>query len=127
MSNLKNIGNKLFKETTELKSHDVNLGLIQDAESKIKESDALYREVENNVASILKAAANKASAAIAPMSKLRVELFKARREIKEAADKMGFMSSEVKSLINKLSKEIEAQDARADFLNEPLRAIRSKY
>jgi hypothetical protein len=32
MSNLKNIGNKLFKETTELKSHDVELGLSDDLE-----------------------------------------------------------------------------------------------
>ena len=36
MSNLKNIGNKLFKETTELKSHDVELGISQDLKSAVK-------------------------------------------------------------------------------------------
>tara|TARA_R110000765_G_scaffold284538_1_gene381286 strand:+ start:361 stop:702 length:342 start_codon:yes stop_codon:yes gene_type:complete len=40
MSNLKNIGNKLFKETTELKSQDVELGLIDDIKSEMKQANA---------------------------------------------------------------------------------------
>ncbi len=39
MSNLKNIGNKLFKETTELKSQEVELGAIEDA-IKQKQTEA---------------------------------------------------------------------------------------
>ncbi len=35
MSNLKKIGNKLFKQTTELKSHDVELALIDDIRSEM--------------------------------------------------------------------------------------------
>ncbi len=40
MSNLKSIGNKLFKETTELKSQDVELGLIDDIKSEMKQANA---------------------------------------------------------------------------------------
>jgi DNA repair ATPase RecN len=36
MSNLKNIGNKLFKETTELKSQEVKLGAIDDLRDDYK-------------------------------------------------------------------------------------------
>ncbi len=36
MSNLKKIGNKLFKQSTELKSHDVELGISQDLKSASK-------------------------------------------------------------------------------------------
>ena len=41
MSNLKKIGNKLFKETTELKSHDVELGISEDIKRGEKIAQAL--------------------------------------------------------------------------------------
>ena len=40
MSNLKSIGNKLFKQSTELKSQDVELGLIDDIKSEMKQANA---------------------------------------------------------------------------------------
>ena len=45
MSNLRNIGNKLFKETTELKSQEVELGDIEDViKKKQKEAERLSNE-----------------------------------------------------------------------------------
>ena len=41
MSNLKEIGNKLFKETTELKSHEVELGISEDMKRGEKIANAL--------------------------------------------------------------------------------------
>ena len=51
MSNLKNIGNKLFKETTELKSQEVELGAIEDAiKQKQKEAERLSNKVNGYAA-----------------------------------------------------------------------------
>ena len=41
MSNLKKIGNKLFKQTTELKSHEVELGISEDMKRGEKIANAL--------------------------------------------------------------------------------------
>ncbi len=41
MSNLKKIGNKLFKEATELKSHEVELGISEDMKRGEKIANAL--------------------------------------------------------------------------------------
>ncbi len=46
MSNLKKIGNKLFKETTELKSQDVELGISEDIKRGEKIARAL-KDVSN--------------------------------------------------------------------------------
>jgi len=46
MSNLKNIGNKLFKETTELKSQKVELGLSNDLKKLVSESDKIIKVVD---------------------------------------------------------------------------------
>ena len=45
MSNLKKIGNKLFKQTTELKSHDVELALSDDLKKFVSESDKIIKVV----------------------------------------------------------------------------------
>ena len=46
MSNLKKIGNKLFKQTTELKSHDVELALSDDLKKFVSESDKIIKVVD---------------------------------------------------------------------------------
>lgn len=51
MSNLKKIGNKLFKQTTELKSQEVELGAIEDAiKQKQKEAERLSNKVNGYAA-----------------------------------------------------------------------------
>jgi len=49
MSNLKNIGNKLFKESTELKSHDVELGIVQDLMDAIRDHKKQRSIVDNSI------------------------------------------------------------------------------
>jgi hypothetical protein len=49
MSNLKNIGNKLFKEATELKSHDVKLNMMDD----IVKADNQARASQRNLSKII--------------------------------------------------------------------------
>lgn len=49
MSNLKKIGNKLFKETTELKSHEVELGVVQDLMDAIKNHRKQRSIVDNSI------------------------------------------------------------------------------
>jgi len=58
MSNLRKIGNKLFKESTELKSQEVELGLIDDYNSIIDKANSFrkvaagaYNKVETNMRS----------------------------------------------------------------------------
>jgi hypothetical protein len=54
MSNLKNIGNKLFKETTELKSHEVELG-VADAVMLIKtDAKSKINSAANNISKAVK-------------------------------------------------------------------------
>lgn len=45
MSNLRKIGNKLFKKTTELKSHEVELGLSDDLKKIVSESDKITKDI----------------------------------------------------------------------------------
>lgn len=52
MSNLKNIGNKLFKETTELKSQEVRLNMMDDimkADSQAKASQRSLSKIVQNL------------------------------------------------------------------------------
>ena len=53
MSNLKKIGNKLFKETTELKSHEVELGLHDDMLKWEKRGDDSLSLAKKNINDVI--------------------------------------------------------------------------
>ena len=98
MSNLKKIGNKLFKQTTELKSHDVELGTIEDAiKQKQKEAERLSNKVNGYAAN-----ARDVSSAIA------------RAETKYKQAKQSFEN--FKSLEQKVNDEIDYANKFHDIL-----------
>ena len=53
MSNLKNIGNKLFKQTTELKSHEIELGIFDDIEKLKSKALSASKRAEKSVLNAL--------------------------------------------------------------------------
>jgi len=58
MSNLRKIGNKLFKETTELKSHEVELKNISQLNENIKTANSLINKAEKEGDKFAQAEAN---------------------------------------------------------------------
>ena len=98
MSNLKKIGNKLFKQTTELKSHDVELGTIEDAiKQKQKEAEKLSNDFNGYAAN-----GRNVSSAVS-----RAETI--YKEAKKAFEKF-------KSLEKKVDDEIEFANRNYDIM-----------
>jgi len=85
MSNLKNIGNKLFKKTTELKSHEVELNLIDDAK-KIRGDYASINEADY----------------FGFVAKAESEAFKTLGEYKQLLKKIESVAPKLESAINEI-------------------------
>ena len=87
MSNLKNIGNKLFKETTELKSQEVELGKIDDlakasdrAKNVLKSSKGVISDFEN-AKKRAKKVLEDAESEIRNLQPIKTEVFRALKEL----------------------------------------------
>lgn len=93
MSNLKSIGNKLFKQSTELKSHDIELSPIEDA---IKEGQKKAERLSNKVNGYAANARDVSSAVSRAETKYK--------EAKRAFEKFNSLEQEVNDEIEKANK-----------------------
>ena len=87
MSNLREIGNKLFKEATELKSHEVELALVDDA-----------KKVRGEFASV----AEKEDSYFGFVVKAELEGGEVLREYKQLLKKIESITPKLESAINEL-------------------------
>ena len=118
MSNLKNIGNKLFKETTELKSHDVELALVDDAK-KIRGEFASVAEKEDGYFGFVVKAELEGQEALREYKQLLKKIESITPKLENAINELGInrnnfgvledldnAKSKVKERISKISKNV---------------------
>jgi DNA repair exonuclease SbcCD ATPase subunit len=118
MSNLKKIGNKLFKETTELKSHDVELALVDDAK-KVRGEFASVAEKEDGYFSFVVKAESEGEEVLREYKQLLKKIESITPKLENAINELGInrnnfgvledldnAKSKVKERISKISKNV---------------------
>jgi hypothetical protein len=105
MSNLKNIGNKLFKETTELKSQEVKLGIVDDIESLFDDIMKQSNKIES-LSKELRSASIKTAVKIENLRKMRGQAEAKAKELGVDIDTIvaGAMFSRTNNLMKKIQR-----------------------
>ena len=105
MSNLKNIGNKLFKETTELKSHEVELGIVNDIESLFDDIMKQNNKIES-LSKELRSLSTKTALKIENLRKMRGQAEAKAKELGVDIDTIvaGAMFSRTNNLMKKIDR-----------------------
>lgn len=108
MSNLRKIGNKLFKETTELKSHEIELNLINDLKKEYNTAVANLKEA-NKRATTIRSEKSSMQGDIAEIMD-NVKILNANTEkLESATKKIGLETPSEVALFKKFAADLESK------------------
>tara|TARA_R110000764_G_scaffold237965_1_gene334598 strand:- start:60 stop:434 length:375 start_codon:yes stop_codon:yes gene_type:complete len=110
MSNLKSIGNKLFKEATELKSHEVELNMVKSVESNSKKAESLYTQGVKEIFSAIRVIES-AIQTLKKSKSIANNSLSEGKELEKLADKIGAdLKSSTESAIQNAFNTIQAAE-----------------
>ena len=105
----------------------VELGLAQDIDKIVQNSESSWKSANKNVASILGNAARKAVTELRPLNRLIADLKSIKRDFDNDADKAGLDNATKKRYERKIDNALKALDRQVRYLERPIIEIRKDF